>query len=244
MTDRASGVTPYYDEDGITIYHGDCRDVLPQITDVGLVLTSPPYNLNGDGYRPHGNTHSRLDDGYDTHGDNMPHVEYVAWQREVLTACWATSADDGAIFYNHKPILQNNRARLPFELVPPGLPLRQVVTWDRTSGFMRVFNYFCPSYEWILVLAKDAFKLTTRSVFDVWRIPSVPDPEHPASFPLRLASRAVNSTRAQVVLDPFMGSGTTLRAAKDAGRRAIGIEKSERYCEVAVSRLAQGVLAL
>lgn len=237
-------MTPYYDEGGITIYHGRCEDVLPSLSGVGLVLTSPPYNLCGDGYKAHGNDYRRLDDGYESHGDDMPHVEYVAWQRRVLQGCWDTLTDDGAIFYNHKPIVQSNKTRLPFELIPDGMPLRQVVTWDRTSGFMRVFNYFCPSYEWVLILAKDSFRLTTRSISDVWRIPSVPDPLHPASFPLRLASRAINSTSAEVVLDPFMGSGTTLRAAKDAGRKAIGIEISERYCELAVNRLAQEVLAL
>ena len=66
--------------------------------------------------------------------------------------------------------------------------------------------------------------------------------EHPAPFPLRLAALAVNTTNARLVVDPFSGSGTTLVAAKQAGRKAIGIELSERYCEIAAKRLAQGVL--
>ncbi len=65
-----------------------------------------------------------------------------------------------------------------------------------------------------------------------------------APFPLKLARLAVNTTDAEVVLDPFMGSGTTLRAAKDCGRRAIGIEMDERYCEIAAKRMGQEVLAL
>lgn len=237
-------MTPYYDDGTCVIYHGDNRDVLPALSGVGLVLTSPPYNLCGDGYVAHGNEYKSLDNGYDGHGDDMPHAEYVEWQRAVLTACWATLADDGAIFYNHKPIPQGIRTRLPFELLPPGLPLRQVITWDRAGGFMRSLTYFCPSYEWIIVLAKEAFRLTTRSVSDVWRIPPETNTPHPAPFPLSLARKAIGATSAQVILDPFMGSGTTLRAAKDAGRQAIGIEQSEAYCEIAAKRLGQEVLAL
>ena len=70
------------------------------------------------------------------------------------------------------------------------------------------------------------------------------DNEHPAPFPLSLPLKAISATTATTVLDPFMGSGTTLRAAKDLNRKAIGIELSERYCEVAAKRLAQGTLDL
>lgn len=235
---------PYYEDDAVTLYHGDCLDVLPTLSDVGLVLTSPPYNLNGDGYKSHGNDFKRLDTGYDVHTDDLPHAEYVEWQQTVLRACWGALSDTGAIFYNHKPIVRHNRVRLPLDLLPEGMPLRQIVTWDRTGGVMRVSNYFCPTYEWVLILAKDAFRLATLSVNDVWRLAPESGSEHPASFPLSLASTAVNATSAGLVVDPFAGSGTTLRAAKDAGRRAIGIEKSERYCEIAARRMGQEVLDL
>lgn len=236
-------MTPYYDEDGITIYHGDALDVLTALSGVDVVVTSPPYNLNGDGWTTGGagKEWARLGDGYGIHGDDMPHAEYVAWQRSVLSACWGTLSDDGAIFYNHKPIARGNEVRLPLEL-NPGLPLRQVIVWDRGSGFCRNLTHFVPTHEWILLFARPAFRLTTRSVDDVWRIPFETGGEHPAPFPLKLASRAIGSTSAATVLDPFMGSGTTLRAAKDLGRKAIGIELSERYCEIAAQRLAQGVL--
>lgn len=239
---------PYYSDDFATIYHADCLDVLPSLAGVGLVLTSPPYNLSGDGNKPgHPLANGRstfvdLSGGYDGHDDAMPHGEYVAWQHEVLRGCWATLTEDGAIFYNHKPRVGGNRVRLPLELVPAEIPCRQIVTWDRGTGFNRRLTYFVPSYEWVLILAKPAFRIDTYSVNDVWRIPFETGTEHPAPFPLRLASTAVNATPASLVLDPFAGSGTTLRAAKDAGRRCIGIEKSERYCEIAAKRLAQEVL--
>jgi site-specific DNA-methyltransferase (adenine-specific) len=234
---------PYYEENGVTIYHGRCEDVLPTLSGVGLVLTSPPYNLSGDGWDTGGSGKewTALASGYNTHDDALPHSEYVAWQRSVLEECWATLTDDGAIFYNHKPIARGESVRLPLEL-NPDLPLRQVIVWDRGSGFCRNRTHFVPAHEWIMLLAKPAFRTTTRSVDDVWRIPFETGSEHPAPFPLSLARRAVDATTAELVVDPFCGSGTTLRAAKDAGRRAVGIELSERYCEIAAKRLAQGVL--
>jgi site-specific DNA-methyltransferase (adenine-specific) len=243
-------MTPYYDDGQSTIYHADCLDVLPMLTDVGLVLTSPPYNLSGDGNKPgHPYTNGSstavdLSKGYGLHDDAMPHADYVAWQQQVLRVCWGTLVDTGAIFYNHKPIVRGNTVRLPLELVPDEVPLRQIVTWDRGSGFNRQFTYFVPTYEWVLILARPAFRITTRSVDDVWRIPFEGGGGHPAPFPLRLARTAIGATSAHLVLDPFMGSGTALRAAKDCGRRAIGIEIDERFCEMAAKRLSQEVLDL
>lgn len=237
-------MTPYYDDGQCVIYHGDCLDVLPTLHEVGCVLTSPPYNLNGDGNRSAGTYFDNLGDGYVEHTDNMPHHEYVEWQRDVLTMCWAALSDDGVIFYNHKPRVGGERVRLPLELVPEDMPIRQVVIWDRGSGFNRQKTYYVPTHEWVLVIAKPTWRTNTRSVDDVWRIPFETGGEHPAPFPLKLATRAISTTDSTVVVDPFMGSGTTLRAAKDLGRRAIGIELSERYCEIAAKRLAQGVLAL
>ena len=230
---------PYYQDDWATIYHGDCRDVLPVLADVGLVLTSPPYNLRGDGNNPKG---TYFDLNYADHGDDMPHADYVAWQHKILRMCWNTLTDDGAIFYNHKPRVGGPVVRLPLELVPPGLLLRQVVVWDRLSGLNRQNTYYVPAHEWVLILAREAWRTTTRSVDDVWRIPYETGSEHPAPFPLKLATTAIGTTSANLIVDPFAGSGTTLRAAKDLGRRSIGIELSERYCEIAAKRLSQEVL--
>ncbi len=230
---------PYYEDDAVTIYHGDCLDVLPSLSGVDLVFTSPPYNLGQTG----GTEWTRLSDGYGAYHDAMPHDDYVAWQKDVLRACWNALSEAGAIYYQHKPRVLNKGVLLPLEL-NPGLPLRQIVTWDRGSGFMRQFTCYVPRYEWVLIFAKDEFRINTRSVFDVWRIPPEVGSQHPAPFPLALALRAVSTTSAEVVCDPFMGSGTTLRAAKDLGRRAIGIELDERYCEMAAKRMAQEVLPL
>jgi len=234
--------TPYYSDEYVTLYHGDCLDVLPTLTGVDLVVTSPPYNLSGDGNNSAGTYFRNLEDGYATYGDDMAHADYVSWQRDVVRACWDALSDDGAIFYNHKPRVGGDRVRLPLELVPDDLPIRQVIVWDRGSGFNRQRTYFVPAHEWVLLVAKPAFRTNTRSVDDVWRIPFETGSEHPAPFPMALASRAIGSTDAATVLDPFTGSGTTLVAAKRLGRKAIGVELDERYCEIAAKRLAQGVL--
>jgi site-specific DNA-methyltransferase (adenine-specific) len=235
---RDDVMTPYYDEDGITFYHGDCREVLPGLADVDLVFTSPPYNL-GDMSGGLAN----LSGGYRTYQDQRP--DYDEWQRETLTACWGALSDNGAIFYNHKPIVRDGIASLPTRL-NPGLPLRQIIIWYREMGVNWSPTHFLPVHEWVMILAKPAWRLSDKSAShasDVWRIrPDMGDNEHPAPFPLKLPLTAIHATTARTVLDPFMGSGTTLRAAKDLGRSAIGIELDERYCEIAALRLAQGVL--
>ena len=233
-------MTPYYQDDAVTIYHGDCFDILPTLEPVDLVLTSPPYNLGGAVSA--GTYFSNLADGYGVHDDAMPDDDYVDWQHRVVRSCWDRLTDTGAIFYNHKPRPSGNQVALPLRLIPAEVPIRQIVIWDRGSGFNRQHTYFVPSHEWVMILAKPEWRTNTKSVDDVWRIAPETGTEHPAPFPLRLAHRAVSSTSALTVLDPFMGSGTTLRAAKDLGRRAIGIEVDERYCEMAAKRMGQEVL--
>lgn len=250
-------MTPYYSEDGITIYHGDCMDVLPWLEEqVGLVVTSPPYNMglvpggNGRGmYRPGAsNKAGRFRDGYDGgHDDAMEQGAYDDWQRTVLAMLWTRLADTGAIFYNHRPRVEHGVLRPPLGM-DFGLPLRQIIIWDRGTGIDVNLRHFCTRQEWVLLFAKPDFRLVDHAASgmgDVWRLGmEYKETGHPAPFPLSLPMMAIRATGARSVLDPFMGSGTTLRAAKDAGATAIGIEKSERYCEIAANRLAQGVLAL
>jgi site-specific DNA-methyltransferase (adenine-specific) len=250
-------VKPYYDEGGVTLYHGECLKVLPTLDRVDLIFTSPPYNLGvtaGGGFghyadeagmRQRGGggkwTGGALAHGYADHGDAMPPADYEAWQREVLSACWAQLTDAGAIFYNHKPRVQAKTLWTPLA-VNPGLPVRQIIVWARAGGINFAPTHYCPTHEWIVVFAKPGWRLKSKGASglgDVWYVAQDGDSEHPAPFPLGLPGRAIESAGPSVVLDPFAGSGTTLRAAKDAGVRAIGIELSERYCEMAAQRLAQ-----
>jgi DNA modification methylase len=96
-----------------------------------------------------------------------------------------------------------------------------------------------------MVFAKPGFRLKSKAasgIGDVWRVPQGSNPDHPAPFPLSLPAAAIETTSPSLVLDPFAGSGTTLRAAKDAGVRSVGVEISERYCELAAKRLTQDTL--
>jgi DNA modification methylase len=251
---------PYYDEDGITIYHGDCLEILPSLHGVDLVFTSPPYNLGvsaGGGFghyvddvgmRSRGGggkwTGGALANGYADHGDAMPIPEYEAWQRQCVDHMWTALGPAGAIFYNHKPRVQAGTLWTPLRL-NPDYPLRQIITWARAGGVNFAPTHYLPTYEWIMVIAKPEWRLKSKGasgVGDLWRVAQESNTDHPAPFPIGLPARAIESAGPSLVCDPFMGSGTTLRAAKDAGVRAVGIEKSERYCEIAVKRLAQGVL--
>lgn len=250
---------PYYEDELVTLYLGDCLDVLPEITGVDLVVTSPPYNLAGLPWAPLGHwrpggasgsggsgkwvtgAHSGTGVAYSDHADDLPHEDYVAWQHEVLTACWGTLSDRGAIYYNHKPRVVGAHLWTPLEL-NPDLPLRQIIIWARSGGMNYSRAAYVPTHEWIMVLAKPNFRLRDQSasgVGDVWRINQDTANSHPAPFPLGIPARAIETTAPRVVLDPFAGSGTTLRAAATAGVRSIGIEKSEQYCEQIAKRLGQ-----
>lgn len=261
MNENPSGVVPpnpYYDHGGITIYHGDCRAVLPFVKGVDLIFTSPPYNKalrvdgNWTGVQPSAARMGRLSEGYGEHDDALPMDEYVNWQRSALRYCWRSLSPEGAIFYNHKPRLvyrdpsTSHGVWLPLAL-NPGLPVRQILIWVTGAGVTLVPTAFAPSHEWIIVFARDAWRLRSRAASaagDAWIVPPESSSGHPAPFPVALPARAIEATAPNLVADPFMGSGTTLRAAKDAGVRAIGIEIEERYCEIAAKRLAQEVLAL
>jgi site-specific DNA-methyltransferase (adenine-specific) len=247
-------VKPYYESQGITLYHSNCDEVLPALPDasVDLVITSPPYNLansSGGCFRGTNVQNSKwrkpvLADGYDDFRDDMPWERYTDWQRSVVAECWRLISDTGAIFYNHKPRVQNGVVRLPTEYVGD-LPIRQIVIWARAGGVNFSPTFYCPTHEWVIVVAKPDFRLKSKGasgVGDVWQIAQESGSDHPAPFPIALPLRIIETTAPRVVLDPFCGSGTTLRAAKDSGVSAIGIERNERYCEIAANRLSQEVL--
>jgi site-specific DNA-methyltransferase (adenine-specific) len=247
---------PYYEDvaSGITIYHGNCLDVLPTLGNdsIDIVVTSPPYNMglvpggNGRGmYRPGAsNKAGRFREGYGTHDDAMDQDAYNEWQREAIAEMWRIGRL--GIFYNHRPRVEHGRLRVPLDMDFGPAILRQILIWDRGTGIDVNLRNYCTRQEWVLLFARPSFSLVDHAasgVGDVWRLGmEYRETGHPAPFPLALPMRALETTGAESVIDPFMGSGTTLRAAKDLGRKAIGIEIEERYCEIAANRLAQGVL--
>jgi site-specific DNA-methyltransferase (adenine-specific) len=220
---------------------GDCLDVMRSLPEgsVDLVVTSPPYNLGNPG----GTEWKRLETGYTDHSDNMPHDDYVTWQRQCLNEMMRLIPDTGAIFYNHKWRIQNGLLDNRQEIVS-GFPVRQMIVWARHGGFNFTQTFFVPTYEVIYLIAKPEFKLAPKAngYGDVWRIEQSYKDEHPASFPLGLPMRCIESTSAKVILDPFMGSGTTGLAARRLNRDFIGIEKSAVYFEMAQKRVGAEVV--
>lgn len=229
--------TPFYIEDGVELYKGRCEEVLPLLQDesVNLIVTSPPYNL-GEAHKGsfYGGKGKGAKISYDEHTDKMEDDKYRAWQHFVLLECWRILKPDGAIYYNHKPRVNKGIFDDRRDLIP--LPIRQEIIWDRCVMVNFNGSFFAPNTERIFIVAKPDWKPNKETLGwgEVWKIPPESNTEHPAPFPLELAKRCIisGSKEGDVVLDPFSGSGTTLRGAKLLGRKGIGIELSENYCEL------------
>lgn len=225
---------------------GDVIKVMKQMPDesVDLVVTSPPYNLKnstGNGMKDGRGgkwSSAALVNGYSDHDDNMPHDEYVSWQRDCLKEMLRVTKEDGAIFYNHKWRVQGGLLQDRQDIVS-GLPVRQIIIWRRKGGINFNPGYFLPTYEVIYLIAKPKFKLVSKAnaVGDVWEFSQEMNNLHPAPFPVALIERIIGSTSAKVVLDPFMGSGTTAIAAINLNRDWIGIDVSKKYCDMADERV-------
>lgn len=253
-SDWPSPPKTYYTDDLVTLRHGDCIETMREMADdsVDIVVTSPPYNMglvpggNGRGmYRPGANNKGgRFREGYGQHDDAMPYEDYCRWQREVLAECWRVSRL--AVFYNHRPRVEHGLLRLPIDMDFGALPLRQIITWDRGTGIDVSTRQFCTRGEWILLFAKPEMKLASLSASgmgDVWRLGMEYERTgHPAPFPISLPTRCIEATGATSVLDPFVGSGTTVRAAANLGVRAIGVDTHDAYLRIAADRLSQGAL--
>jgi modification methylase len=227
---------------------GDCLSVMKQMPDecLDLVVTSPPYNLKnstGNGMKDGRGgkwKNAALVNGYSHHNDNMPHEEYAQWQRNCLTEMFRLIKNDGAIFYNHKWRVQAGILQDRQDIVS-GFPVRQIIIWRRKGGINFNPGYFLPTYEVIYLIAKPEFKLSPKAnaYGDVWEFTQEMNNIHPAPFPVALIDRIISSTFAQLILDPFSGSGTTAVASTFLGRNYIGIELSPEYCTLSEQRLGQ-----
>lgn len=225
---------------------GDSIEVMKKLPSqsIDLVVTSPPYNLknsSGNGMKDGRGgkwSNAELINGYSDHSDDMPYDLYIEWQRESLKQMMRLIKNDGAIFYNHKWRVQKGLLQDRKEILD-GFPVRQVIIWQRNGGINFNSGYFLPTYEVIYLIAKPKFKLAPKAnaFGDVWQFSQEMKNPHPAPFPLDLIDRIVKSTTADIILDPFMGSGTTALAAKLNDRKFIGIDISKDYCEMAENRL-------
>lgn len=208
---------PYYEEKGIVIYHGDCREILPSLPKVDLVLTDPPYGIDYDPqshkYEHTTASHSKIEGdeaGFDPAPLLSAGAAHILWGAN----CYADKLPARPSWLTWDKVLQN------------GFKLRIAeceMAWTDCVGRSQVFRH----------LWSGAYRQSESDQF-----------LHPTQKPVALMSWCMTRSGVPdgVVLDPFMGSGTTLRAAKDLGRKAIGIEIEEKYCEIAAKRLSQEVL--
>jgi site-specific DNA-methyltransferase (adenine-specific) len=228
------------------VHCGDCIELMDKmpVGSIDVIVTSPPYNLrnstggglkNGSGGKW---ANARLLKGYDTSNDAMPYEEYVSWQRKCLKAMMRILREDGVIFYNHKWRVQAGLLQHRMEIVE-GFPVRQIIIWKRSGGINFNSGYFVPTYEVIYMICKPDFKLAPKAnaLGDVWQIPQESKNPHPAPFPVELAQRCVESTTGEIILDPFIGSGTTAIASEMCERKWIGLEISKDYCKYARERI-------
>ena len=214
-------MTPYYERDGIVIYHGDCREILPTLEPVDLVLTDPPYGIGEANGKP--KQRGCLSHAPDYLGD--------IWDSQPIDDCLmrdVRNAGRWAIVFG------GNYYEMP--------PSSCWLVWDKENGNT---DYADCELAWTnLKKAVRRFKWRWQGMLQERMGAKKEHRVHPTQKPLALMRWCINQAPddVQTILDPFMGSGTTLVAAKLEGRRATGIELEERYCEIAANRLAQGVL--
>lgn len=196
---------PYYEEAGITIYHGDCREILPTLPKVDLICTDPPYGLG-----------KKMQGG--TWGAQEHNSGFLVWDLEAPDFIPSLIGDSKAIIWG------GNYFNLP--------PTRCWLIWNKVNAVptMADFEMAWTNFD----------KPAKRLDLPVGRV----EYGHPTQKPMRLMTWCLSQAPETVrtVVDPFMGSGTTLVACKQAGLQCTGIEREEKYCEIAANRLRQGVL--
>ena len=215
---------PYFERDGIVIYHGDCREVLPMV-EADVIVTDPPYGV--------------------AHFSNRSAHMYgeMAQYRNRIDGDETTEARDWVLAWaGDRPCIVFGTWKMPR---PAGT--RAVLIWDKgeACGMGDTSLPWKPSHEEIYIIGSGFLGHRGGGVLRAYVPPRVAMGRlHPTEKPVSLLSQLIQKCPAGTIVDPFMGSGSTLVAAHSLGRRAIGIELEERYCEIATRRLQQAVLPL
>lgn len=214
-------MTPYYEDSAVTIYHGDCLEIIPELRHFDAVITDPPYNVGKN---------------YGGHNDSMTEAQYEWWCRNVTDIC--VPAADNQFWV---------APRYKLDIWLPLIPSAHLVVITRgASGPIR--GGWIDQFEIALASGKTAKKFS-----DLWTDIRLKGEGyffneetfgHPGYTPELIMARAVSLLGGNYILDPFCGTGTTLRAVKDQGKKAVGIELNERYCEIAATRMSQEVFNL
>jgi DNA modification methylase len=221
---------PYYQDDAVTIYHGDCREILPNLADDSVIISDPPYGIAAK----LGMGGGKKGDGGMWKGVTIEGDLDTSARDEILTGF-----DDFAVFGSPR--------------VPPPPGTKATLVWDKGehTGAGDLSFPWKPCFELIFVAGRrwksehrGSAVIRVNAVAGCVGNANTGHRHHPFEKPVGIMTHLCAKTTCALIVDPFMGSGTTLRASKDLGRKAIGIEIEERYCEIAAKRMAQEVLAL
>lgn len=245
---------PYYEHGGVAIYHGNCMEVLHSMERgaVGGCVTDPPYSSGGQYRSDRANSsasekYSDRRDLPDFSGDNRDQRGFLRWcsiwMAEVLRVCEAGAPMFAFTDWRQLPTMTD-------AIQAGGWNWQGLFVWDKAAGRPQK-NRPTQSIEFFVYGVSGQVRAGEK---DSWvclppiiraAVPTAGERWHVTEKPLEVIQYLLPLVRPETaILDPFMGSGTTLVAAKSAGRRAIGIEIEERYCEIAATRLAQESLGL
>ena len=230
----------------------DCIEGLKELEDnsVNCIVTSPPYNKKGLlGKTKLGNQiWGKFNIDYNTYGDDMPEEEYQSWMVALLNECHRVIKPDGSIFFNHKPRRYKNRSYLPTDFIQhSNAELYQLIIWDRRNSPNIRNDVLVPCTEHVYWLCKDKPKVFRDSIqpeykSEVWVITPERQKKHPAPFPEQLVRNCIQLTTedGDLVVDPFMGSGTTAVVSQNLNRKWIGFDIDEKYVKITNDRLNEG----
>lgn len=240
---------PYYDEGGIRIFHCDCRQILWAVPHVDLVLTDPPYESEAHLLQRRVKRGNRMDETRGANGlrvcdEPLPFDPIDEETRALVSREIAQVAKRWALLFCQIEAAPKWRAQMEAH----GMQYRRTCVWIKPDG-MPQYSGDRPGMGYEALLAMHAEGKSTwngggrHGVFIHQKAEGTGPNLHPTQKPEKLIRELIVlfSNEGDLILDPFMGSGTTLVAAKNLGRKAIGIEIEEKYCEIAAKRLSQGV---
>ena len=234
---------PYYQDEWVTIYHGDCREILPELPKVDLVFSDPPYNVFG------------LDAFVDL-------SVYRKWSKSWIDDCFKVLNNNGTfIIAGRQPVL----SYLLVDICDSGKVFREFITWHKTDSITPAREYHSTNYEQFAIFTKwmpRTFNFipmesksknygVERNMGSIWEHCKISShhkegTEHPTQKPELFLKRFIQTytNENDLIVDPFLGSGTTAYCAKELNRKCIGIEIEEKDCEIAAQRCSQSVMDL
>jgi site-specific DNA-methyltransferase (adenine-specific) len=244
-------IAPYFETDLGKLYHGDCLEIIPNLPEIDMLITSPPYNVG----KNYGNNIN----------DNKPYEIYLNWLSDVWKEFFKKCVDGGRICIN-----VNDQGRNPYYPIHADIAsglrhtwyMMGIIVWDKQNCLSNTAwgSWMSPSapslrgmHEYIIIAGKNGKKKQSNrckdvwekkefleSTLEIWRFsPETKRKKHPSPYPTILPYRLCKlfSYINDIVLDPFFGSGTTAIACEKLNRRWIGIEISEEYCEISAKRI-------